>query len=146
MSLFLPDANVLIHALRQDSPHHDTCRRWLVQAAANGDAIGLTELVETALLRICTLPRLQLVPMRETLGFWREDLWGYQGTRRLNAGSRHAEILSTFLTGLKLVGNDVNDAWLAALAVEHQATLVSTDDGFSRFSGVRWLNPDLSSR
>lgn len=145
MSLFLPDANVLIHALRQDSPRHDACRRWLVQAAANGDAIGLTELVEAALLRICTLPRLQLVPMRETLGFWREDLWGYPGTRRLNAGSRHPEILSRFLIDLKLVGNDVNDAWLAALAVEHQAILVSTDEGFARFPGVRWLNPARSA-
>ena len=33
------------------------------------------------------------------------------------------------------------DAWLAALAVEHDATLVSLDQGFARFADLRWLNP-----
>jgi predicted nucleic acid-binding protein len=70
MALYLPDANVLIHALRKDSVEHEDCRAWLAGAAAAGDGIGLCELVEAALLRIPTLPRLQLIPMTETLGFW----------------------------------------------------------------------------
>jgi predicted nucleic acid-binding protein len=57
------------------------------------------------------------------------------------AGDRHREIFSTFLTDLDLVGNDVNDAWLAALAIEHRATLVSNDEGFARFPGHAWINP-----
>ena len=43
--------------------------------------------------------------------------------------------------GFRLCGNDINDAWLAALAIEHRATLVSTDRGFFRFPGLDWLNP-----
>jgi toxin-antitoxin system PIN domain toxin len=141
MALFLPDANVLIHALRKDSAEHDSCRRWLTSTAAAGDGIGLCELVETALLRIPTLPKLQLVPMAETLGFWRDDLWSYPGTRRLAAGTRHTGIFSDFITALNLCGNDVDDVWLAALAIEHRATLVSTDQGFARFPGLSWINP-----
>jgi len=52
MALFLPDANVLIHALRKDCAEHARCRRWLTTAAGLGGAIGLCELVECALLRI----------------------------------------------------------------------------------------------
>ncbi len=141
MSLFLPDANVLIHALRKDSAEHECCRRWLTKAAAAGDAIGLCELVEAALLRIPTLPRLRLVPITETLGFWKDDLWNYPGTRRLAAGPRHRGVLSDFVISLGLCGNDINDAWLAALAIEQRATLVSTDRGFGRFSGLRWIDP-----
>jgi toxin-antitoxin system PIN domain toxin len=141
MALFLPDANVLIHALRADSSEHRSCRQWLTNTAEAGDAIGLCELVETALLRIPTLPKLQLVPMVETLGFWRDDLWDYPGIRRLAAGTRHAGIFADFITTLELCGNDVNDAWLAALAIEHRATLVSTDQGFSRFPSLNWFNP-----
>ncbi|MEO5713623.1 MAG: TA system VapC family ribonuclease toxin [Luteolibacter sp.] len=141
MALFLPDANILIHALRKDSAAHDSCHRWLTDAAASGDAIGLCELVETALLRIPTLPKLQLVPMDETLGFWKDDLWSYPGTRRLAAGVRHPAIVSDFITALGLCGNDINDVWLAALAIEHRATLVSTDQGFARFAGLSWINP-----
>jgi predicted nucleic acid-binding protein len=33
------------------------------------------------------------------------------------------------------------DAWLAALALEKDATLASADTGFSRFDGLRWINP-----
>jgi toxin-antitoxin system PIN domain toxin len=141
MPLFLPDANVLIHALRKGSAEHPACRQWLLNTAARGDAIGLNELVEAALLRITTLPKLDLVPMREVLDFWRKDLWSYPGTRRLSPGPRHMEALSRFITELGLLGNDVNDAWLAALAVEHRATLVSTDNGFCRFPGLDWHNP-----
>jgi len=56
MALYLPDANVLIHALRKGSREHDDCRRWLTAPAAAGDAIGLSELVEAALLRIPRSP------------------------------------------------------------------------------------------
>lgn len=141
MALFLPDANVLIHALREDSLEHEACRRWLTKTAAAGDTIGLCELVEAALLRIPTLPKLRLMPMTETLGFWKDDLWSYPGTRRLAAGTRHTGIFSEFITALGLCGNDINDGWLAALAVEHRATLVSTDQGFARFPGLSWINP-----
>ena len=141
MALLIPDANVLIHALRQGTPDHPACRRWLVNAAAKADTIALVEMVEVALLRIPTLPRLQLVPVREVLDFWKDDLWNYPGIRRIGAGDRHREILSGFIEDLDLAGNDINDAWLAALAIEQHATLVSTDNGFARFRGLDWLDP-----
>jgi predicted nucleic acid-binding protein len=39
------------------------------------------------------------------------------------------------------VGNLVSDAHLAALAVEHNCVLQSTDADFSRFRGLKWKNP-----
>ena len=141
MALFLPDANILINALREDSIEHDACLHWLENTTIAGDAIALCEMVEAALLRIPTLPKLQLVPMAQTLGFWKDDLWSYPGTRRLGASNRHAKITSNFINTLGLCGNDINDAWLAALAIEHRATLVSTDQGFARFQGLSWINP-----
>jgi toxin-antitoxin system PIN domain toxin len=141
MALFLPDANVLIYALHQSSCHHLACRQWLLDVGARRDHLGLAELVEVALLRIPTLPRLQMVPIKELLGFWRDDLWTYPGTRRLGAGPRHAEIFTRLLEESDLQGNDINDTWLAALAIEHKATLVSTDEGFARFPALLWHNP-----
>ena len=35
----------------------------------------------------------------------------------------------------------VTDAHLATLAIEHGATLYSTDGDFSRFPGLTWENP-----
>lgn len=141
MALYLPDVNVLIHALRGDSEAHQPCHKWLSGMVKRGDILGLCELVEVALLRIPTLPKLDLVPIGEMLGFWLEDLWGYHGTRRLAAGPNHMEIFWQYTRDLAITGNDFNDVWLAALAVEHGATLVSTDRGFARFKNLRWLNP-----
>lgn len=79
--------------------------------------------------------------MSVTLGFWKDDLWNYPGTRRLTAGNRHSGICADFITTLGLCGNDINDVWLAALAIEHSATLVTTDQGFVRFPGLSRNNP-----
>jgi hypothetical protein len=38
-------------------------------------------------------------------------------------------------------GNVVPDAWLAATAIDLDATLVTADRGFARFPGLRWRHP-----
>ncbi len=45
------------------------------------------------------------------------------------------------LTSAGAAGNLTTDAHLAAIAIEHQAELHSTDTDFGRFSGLRWVNP-----
>jgi predicted nucleic acid-binding protein len=42
---------------------------------------------------------------------------------------------------LGTAANLTTDAHLAALAIEHQAELRSTDADLARFSGLRWRNP-----
>lgn len=140
MPLYLPDANVLIHCLRVESPAHKQCRQWLDEVAKKQEGLALCELVEVAFLRICTLPSLNIAPMEEVMGFW-QDLHRYSPTVRLAAGSFHGEIFEGLITGIGLLGNEVNDAWLAALAIEHQAILVSCDSGFKRFPNLQLLNP-----
>lgn len=145
MALYLPDANILINALRRDAPAHESCLSWLLKTTRERNEIGLCELVEVALLRICTHSRTSIVPMTEAIGFWHEDLWTYPHLRRLPANPGQNRVFIRFLTDLGLSGNDVNDAWLAALAIEHRATLVSLDEGFSRFPGLFWSNPATSA-
>jgi predicted nucleic acid-binding protein len=38
-------------------------------------------------------------------------------------------------------GNLVQDAWFAALAVEHGCDWISTDADHGRFRGLRWQRP-----
>lgn len=54
---------------------------------------------------------------------------------------RHLEVLSGLLEDVDAGGNLASDAQLAALALEHHATVVSYDNDFSRFEGVRWRSP-----
>lgn len=137
---FLPDVNVLLYALNRGSVHHPPCRKWLEEATAAGDAILINGLTECALLRISTLPRIAFCPMPVALRFW-QALVDCPSSRRAVSGPSHRLHFTGFITELGLSGNDVNDAWLAALAIEQQATLVSTDEGFARFTKLDWLNP-----
>ena len=59
----------------------------------------------------------------------------------IHPGDRHTVLVRQLLRPLGTAGNLVNDAHLAALAIEHSAELNSCDADFSRFSGLRWTNP-----
>ena len=59
----------------------------------------------------------------------------------VHPGPRHADILFNLLKVVGGGGNLTTDAHLAALAIEHQAELHSTDADMARFPGLRWMNP-----
>jgi predicted nucleic acid-binding protein len=59
----------------------------------------------------------------------------------LHPGEHHAETLFGFLEAIGTAANLTTDAHLAALAVEYQAELHTTDADFTRFAGLRWRNP-----
>jgi predicted nucleic acid-binding protein len=56
-------------------------------------------------------------------------------------GEEHWRILQSLLHEAGTAGNLTTDAHLAALAIEHGATLYSTDADFQRFRHLRWVNP-----
>ncbi len=143
--LYLPDANVLLYGFLKSSPHHLPARSWLERVLTDGSQVLLAQLVEVALLRIPTLPALGdlRVPIDRLLDYWTR-LRAQPNVRRVAPGARHGALLEELITGLTLGGNDVNDAWLAALALEQGATLVSADRGFSRFARLLWHDPFAS--
>jgi predicted nucleic acid-binding protein len=56
-------------------------------------------------------------------------------------GKKFSAIFLGLLEEAGTAGNLTTDAYLAALAIEHQAELHSNDSDFSRFKGLRWRNP-----
>ncbi len=45
------------------------------------------------------------------------------------------------MRGIGTAGNLTTDVQLAALAIEYDADMVSNDNDFGRFPGLRWVNP-----
>jgi uncharacterized protein len=54
---------------------------------------------------------------------------------------RHLPILRGLMAAAGGTGNLVNDAHLAALALEHDAEVVSFDRDFARFEGLKVVRP-----
>jgi toxin-antitoxin system PIN domain toxin len=140
--MYLLDANVLIYAFRQDSPHHKECYGWLTSTLSGEEPVATTSVVELALLRISTLPSLgkSAAPTAEVFKFL-ETLKTQPAALRIEPGERHLEFLAELCAKLDLRGNDINDAFLAALAMEYDATLVTADKDFKRFPGLKFVNP-----
>jgi len=54
---------------------------------------------------------------------------------------RHMDLVASLLVETGTAANLVNDAHLAAIAIDRDAVLVSFDADFSRFAGLRWERP-----
>src|SRR5215469_8198797 len=64
----------------------------------------------------------------------------------LDPGERHWDILRGLVRDGQAVGPLVMDAVLAAIALEHGATVCTTDRDFARFPGLKWMNPLAENR
>jgi toxin-antitoxin system PIN domain toxin len=139
--MMMPDANVLIYAFRKELPQHALASDWLRNVLAGGEMIGLVVPVELAFLRLMTKPLGGLPPAPwERAWAFMEALGRAPNVRRIHAGSRHPSLFSSLCSGT-LAGDSVTDCYIAALALENKATLISADKGFGRFQELKWVNP-----
>lgn len=140
--VLIPDVNILVHAYNLDSRGHDRARRWWEATLQQPRPVGLPWVSSLGFVRIATHRGILTSPLalRDALGHVREWLH-HPRVRIVTPGDRHAEILFELLAELGTAGNLTTDAHLAALAIEYQAELVSTDPDFARFPGLRWFNP-----
>lgn len=140
--MLLPDLNVLICAHRSDSSMHEPCRDWLQAVFAGDDAFGLCAPVLIGLVRILTHPRVFRPPDTHDQAFAFVDaLIAHPNALLLNPGRDHLALFQGLCRQVDARGDLVTDAYLAALAVETGAVLVSTDRDFALFPGLRWRQP-----
>lgn len=140
--MILPDVNVLLSAFRADSADHSRYRAWLERVVNGEEAYGMSPQVLCSVVRIATHPRVYVSPSRldDALAFARVLLEQPQCTV-VTPGARHFTIFEDLCRQAAVVGNLVQDAWFAALALESGCEWITTDGDFARFPGVRWRRP-----
>jgi toxin-antitoxin system PIN domain toxin len=132
------DVNVLLYAVNKQSPNHRAARAWLDEAFAQRQTIGFAWIVLLAFLRLSTQPAVFPSPLEPNVAAGVLKQWVAQPSAViLQAGERHLALLTGLIGDLGTGGNLVNDAHIAALALEHGAEVVSFDGDFTRFAGVR---------
>ncbi len=138
----LVDANLLLHAVDRTSPDHDAAAAWLTDALNGDRRVGLAWQTIGAFLRLSTHPSAASDPL-DAMGAWShvadwlaaEPVWIPPATEKT------AAVLQRLLVHAPASADHVPEAQLAALAVEHDLTLCSTNPGFARFRDLRWENP-----
>jgi len=140
--LILVDANLLLYAYTPSLAHHSIARPWLEKAFSGVQPIRIAWVSLLAFLRIGTDSRAFSHPLSAAEATAIVSEWfRLPAVAVLEPGERHWEILGDLLTTTQAHGPLVMDAHLAALAIEHGATLCTTDQDFSRFPGLQVLNP-----
>lgn len=136
--MLLPDVNVLLCAVNVAAPMHVTARRALEAAYASVGGVGLTWIALLGFVRIGTRSGVFARPLTIEAALQVLRTWlSHPAATVLHPGDRHLEILGRLLLGAGTAGNLSTDAHLAAIAIEHGATLLSFDRDFERFAGLQ---------
>lgn len=142
--MILIDTNLWLYAALQDIPQHSAAKAWLEATFNHRESIALPWSVALAVLRISTQRRLMQQPLSPTQAIELVEGWlEHPQVTVVQPGPSHWSILRLLIQGTGTAGNLTMDAHLAALAIEHNATLCSADSDFRRFPGLRFLNPLL---
>ena len=138
----LLDANILLHAYNSSAERHDDARRWLEGLLSGPGPVRVAWVTILAFLRISTNSRAYPYPLSPAEACEIVTEWfARPGFASLEPGDRHWQILSGLMTTGQCRGPLIMDAHLAALALEHGATLATTDRDFARFPGLRLIDP-----
>ena len=138
----LLDANILLYAYDSDSARHAVCRSWLEAAFNSEEILALPWQTLLAFLRISTNSRATKKPLQSAEACKIVSSWLDQANVSvIGAGERFWELLEDQIREAHVAGPLMTDAALAALALEHGATLCSVDRDFRRFRGLKLLDP-----
>jgi toxin-antitoxin system PIN domain toxin len=140
--MILPDLNLLVYAYNSNAPGHQRARAWWEGCLSEPRPVGLPWVVLLGYLRLTTSRSVFVHPFspEESIGHIRAWLERPQ-VQILQPGSRHLELLDSLMRESGASGRMTTDVHLAALAIEHQAELHSSDGHFGQFAGLRWTNP-----
>lgn len=140
--MILPDINVLVYAARDDTPVYARYRAWLEAALEGPEPVALAAPVIAGFLRLVTNPRVFAQPstLDDALLFV-DAACGAPAAVMPALSERVAGILADVCRRSGATADRVPDAYLAAVAIDLDAELVTADRGFARFAGLRWRHP-----
>jgi uncharacterized protein len=140
--MILVDANLLLYAYDPRSARHAASKKWLEDALSGTELVRFAWMTLWAFPRISTNPRVFEYPLSLEEALHAVGTWLDQPVAGiLEPSERHWEMLKQLALRAQVRGPLVMDAALATLAIEHGATLQTTDMDFARFPGLKWRNP-----
>ena len=137
------DTNILVHARREETPHHRKAVTLLHALAEGDDPWALPWPCVYEFVRVVTHPRVFDPPSElEAVLDDLESLLQSPSLTMLGEGTNHRGHMRRALEGGKASGNLAHDAHIAALALEHGVTRILTADrDFTRFPGLKVTDP-----
>lgn len=136
------DANVLLNAVNPATRNHDAAREWMDNALSGTAPVYIPWITLLAFIRISTSAAIFRVPMSVQAAMDHVDgLLAASPVVVPTADSQMSRQIREHFELTGTAGNLTNDAFLAALALQHGVPVVSYDNDFTRFPEVEWIKP-----
>ena len=140
--MIIPDINLLVYAHNSSAPEHPQSREWLEATLAGPETVGIALVVILGFVRLLSSKRVVESPgspgeLLATI----EEILALSSTQLIVPSSRHLGIMRELFEATGGGPRLTTDVHLAALSLEHGATLASNDTDFARFPGLTWTNP-----
>ncbi len=134
----LLDVNVLVYAHQREEVQHPFYSRWLSDVLDSDESIAVPEVVLCNFVRVVTLSRPWKKPSttRDALAFCASLM--ASRCLVLQPGERHWRVFDRLCRASDARGNLINDAYLAAFAIDLDAEFVTADRDFAKFPGLTW--------
>lgn len=140
--MILVDTNLLLYAYNADAPEHARARPWLEERLSRPEPLGFAWWTLGAFLRLVTHRAVFPSPCSIAEATAIVDSWLERPMVALvEPRERFWSIARPLLEQANARGPFVADALLAALALEHGATLATHDADFLRFPELRTVDP-----
>lgn len=141
--MILLDVNLVLALHVRTHQHHTVVRQWLNGIQVDGEDFGAPTSVWHSYLRLVTNPKVTSPSASIAAAFaFIASIRAQPGYQEIEPGRRHLAVLERVCVAADVRADLVNDASLAAIAIEHGATVASFDRDFARFPGLRWIVPD----
>jgi uncharacterized protein len=136
------DTGILLAAVDRANALHEPARRSLEAAIADDRPVGIPWVVAAGFIRIATRRGAFTHPLDLETALARLDEWlAEPGVAIVAESPDHHRLFTGLLRATGAGGNLTTDAWIAAIAIGHGASVLSLDSDFARFPGLTWENP-----
>lgn len=140
--MIVPDANVLVYAHNRSVPEHEAARHWWEAVVGGSEPVGIDWTVVLAFVRLLSSPTIVERPLAPSALLAKAGAFLEQPNVRLvTPGPRHVAIMRELFEVTGAGSRLTTDVHLAALAIELDGRLATTDADFSRFPRLRSFNP-----
>jgi uncharacterized protein len=138
------DVNVLIYAYLGQTRPQQRCKTWLEKSLqASKMSLWLPTVTKLGFVRLLGSGVITQQPVPFALLHDYLELLEQLGARETIVGTNHPTFWRVTTSLIQPKGNDVTDSHMAATAMELNATLVTCDKGFGRFTGLKVFDPTL---
>lgn len=139
--MILCDVNVYLFGYFEQSAHHEVCHEQLLQLLSSSEPFAVSELILAAVVRIGSNPKLfKPAPAADDLFAFCQTWLDDPRAVSVQPGARHWRIFRDLVDQAGVRGAETTDAYLAALALEHNCQWWTTDSDFKSFPGLRYVN------